>query len=176
MTYSEVNINAEKTADAIFRSIGSPMPSILELVRWTEENFGIPIRIDYSDRENFVDFSGLNYYDPSAGEYRVWIKASDDPLRQNFTLCHEIGHIIRNSGIAFGFFDRDMYTEDEEERFCNRFAAAFLMPKDLFKQRWSAFISNDITFKKVRMTAIFKVSGEALLYRLKELKIDREPK
>lgn len=174
MTYSDVNIDAEKTANAIFCSIGSPMPSIVELIRWTEENFGIRIKIGYSEAESFMKVSGLTYYDPSSREYQIWIKASDYTLRQNFTLCHEIGHIIRNSGIVFGFFDGDMYTEDKEERFCNRFAAAFLMPKDIFTQNWKSLTNIDVTLKKARMTAIFKVSGEALFYRLKELNITTE--
>lgn len=171
MTYAEVNAEGEKTGYAVFHSIGSPMPSILDLIRWVEENFDIKIRIGHSDGEHFVKISGLTYFDPSTGEYRVWIKASDYPRRQNFTLCHEIGHIIRNSGIAFGFFDGDMYTDNEEERFCNRFAAAYLMPKDIFKKKWESLTNYDITFKKAHMTAIFKVSGETLFYRLKELQM-----
>lgn len=173
MGYWKINIEAEKTANAIFHSIGSSLPSIYELVRWVEDQFGIKIRIGYSDGEHFVKISGLTYYNPATGEYRIWIKDSDYDRRKNFTLCHEIAHVIRNSGIAFGFFDGDLYTMNEEERFCNRFAAAFLMPKEVFMEKWEAFKSLDVDLRKARMTSIFKVSGEALGYRLNELGIER---
>lgn len=174
MNYPKINIEAEKTANAIFYSIGSPMPSIHELVKWVEDQFGIKIWIGHGDGEHFVKISGLTYYDPATSEYKIWIKESDYPRRQNFTLCHEIAHVIRNSGIAFGFFDGDLYTMNDEERFCNRFAAAFLMPREVFKEKWEAFSNLDIDLRKVRMTSIFKVSGEALGYRLSELGMGKD--
>jgi len=168
MRYSEINAKAEETAYSIYRNIGSEMPSIFELLRWLEETFGKKIRITMGGEKHFSRFLGLEYFDPEVDAYRVWIKADDYALRQNFTLAHELAHIVRNSQIAFGFSDGDIDSLDGEERYCNRFAAAFLMPRDLFIKKWKA-ISDDITFKKLRMVSFFKVSGEAVYHRANEL-------
>jgi Zn-dependent peptidase ImmA (M78 family) len=173
MNYSRVNINAENIASAVYDAIGSLEPSIYELLVWMEDNFGIRIKVNSGNSQGFHMISGLaglEYYDPSINAYRIWYRNSDCEYRQNFTIVHEIAHILRNSPKTFGFSDGDIYNKDEEERFCNRFSAAFLMPKDLFIEKWNA-AGKDITFKKVRMTSIFKVSGEAVYYRARELKL-----
>lgn len=174
MNYPEVNLNAEKTADAIIRNIGSLKPSIPDLKWWTEKNFGIPIKILPSFGEHFAKYSGLTYFDPGAKQHVIYFKAADYYLRQNFTICHELGHIILNSGVAYGLSDGELYAEDEEERYCDRFAAAFLMPKDIFRQKWEAFRSYSIIQRKVLMTRTFGASGEAVLYRLKELEMNTD--
>lgn len=173
MDYSKINKNAEGIAFAVYKSIGFMEPSIFELIRWMEDNFGIKIKITSGNSGGFHEISGLSgleYFDPSINAYRVWYRDSDCGYRQNFTIVHEIAHIIRNSPKAFGFSDGNIYNKDEEERFCNRFAAAFLMPKNLFMEKWHA-AEKDITFRKARMTKIFKVSGEAVYYRARELKL-----
>lgn len=172
MRYSEINMNAEADASAIYKAIGSRSPSILELIRWMEDNFGIKIRVSSGRSEGFhhvSGLSGLEYFDPSIGAYRVWYRDSDCSERQNFTIVHEIGHIFFNSPRQlFGYSDGNIYDKDEQERFCNRFSAAFLMPKELFIEKWNE-LNDDITFKKLRMVSFFKVSGEAVYFRAKEL-------
>ncbi|NTV41181.1 MAG: ImmA/IrrE family metallo-endopeptidase [Candidatus Moranbacteria bacterium] len=163
-----INANAEKVASAIHDVLGtSAKPSILLLLRWIEENFGVKIEINHTYSEEFKQ-SGLVYYDPQKGCYMVWINANEPEKRKVFTICHEFGHILLNSRKAFGFSDGEIYSKKGEERFCDHFAAAFLMPKDIFIQKWNS-CSETLDFKKVRMTSIFKVSGLAIYYRAKEL-------
>lgn len=173
MNYSEININAESVAGAIYQAIGSEGPLISELIQWVEENFGINIKVQPGSSEGFHKISGLaglEYFDPVLNAYRIWYRETDCAYRKRFTIVHEIAHIIRNSPRVYGFSDGNMCSQDGEERFCNRFAAAFLMPKALFIKRWNA-LDDDIVFKKVRMTGMFKVSGDAVFYRAKELKL-----
>lgn len=166
--YEIININAEKTAIAIHNVLEtSKEPSVLMLLKWVEENFGIKIRINYTYLEEFKQ-SGLEYYDSRRGEYMVWINGRESEKRQPFTICHELGHIILNTGKAFGFSDGSIYSKWGEERFCDRFAAAFLIPKEIFIQKWN-INSEELLFKKIRMASIFKVSGDAIYYRAKEL-------
>lgn len=166
--YEAINASAEKVADAIHDVLGTAhCPSVLSLRSWMEESFGIRIHINYTRSEQFTQ-SGLEYYDPEKGGYMVWINAGESEKRQLFTLCHEFGHILRNSGKAFGFSDGNIYSAWGEERFCNRFAAAFLMPKETFIQKWSS-IREELLFKKVRIASIFGVSGDAVYFRAKEL-------
>lgn len=166
--YNLINADAENVAKAIFDSIGEPTPSILSLVRWIEENFGIKIKIEFP--ENFsIGYSGYVYPDPTSGVFRVGINAKDADCRQRFTECHELAHIVRNFGLKYGFSTGEIYTATGLERFCDRFAAAFLMPESLFIEKWESF--NDDIWKKARMANYFKVSGEAVRYRLKDLGI-----
>jgi Zn-dependent peptidase ImmA (M78 family) len=170
-TYENINWHAEQIATTISEGINEKMPSILALIRWTEDNFGIKIKINYSNYAlSKIHSSGLEYLDLKDKIYKIWINANDVECRQWFTLCHEIAHIIRNSGVAYGFSAGDIYTGWGEERFCDRFAAAFLMPKELFVEKWKSFSDKDI-LKKARIARFFKVSGQAVYYRAKELKL-----
>lgn len=172
MKNSEINREAEKIGLTIYKAIGSRQPSILELIKWIEENFGIRIRVGSGKSGGFHEISGLSgleYFDPSIGAYRVWYRESDSDGRQNFTIVHEIGHIFLNSPVEkFGYHDGNVYDRKGQERFCNRFAAAFLMPRELFFEKWNE-LGDDATFKKLRMVAFFRVSGEAVHWRAKEL-------
>ncbi len=165
--FEKINNDAEQTAGAIYSSLGDTMPSILSLIRWTEENFGIRITVSFKNSDEFT-VSGLEYFDPGIGEYRIFVNGRDYEYRQRFTLCHEIAHIIRNSEKAFGFSEGEIYSASGEERFCDHFSAAFLMPEEIFIERWNA-IREDIDFKKARIASIFRVSGQAVYYRAKEL-------
>ena len=169
--FKKINIGAEEFAEKVFKSINEESPSIYSLIKWVEEQFNIKISIFH--REMAIGHSGLVYPDASTGKYVIWINSKESELRQNFTLCHEIAHIIRSAGLSFGFSSGDIYTKNGQERFCNRFAAAFLMPSDLFIEKWKSS-GEKILFKKVRMTQIFKVSGEAVHYRAVELGLINE--
>ncbi len=175
-SYESININAEKIATTIYESIGEKMPSILSLLKWMEDSFGAKIDIFYSENKLAeMNCSGLVYFESSHGGYKIWINSKDFDLRQNFTTCHEIGHVIRNLGLRYGFSIGEIYSKRGEERFCDRFAAAFLMPAELFVKKWNSINEPDY-LKKVRLASIFKVSGQAVYYRAKELKLLKEGK
>jgi len=54
--------------------------------------------------------------------YTIWINRETAARRQLFTLAHEIGHLLhRRAGT---------YLREEEERWCNSFAAEVLMPAE----------------------------------------------
>ena len=168
ITYKSINKNAEKIAIAINDTLGTnKKPSILSLIKWIEENFELKIKINYFYSDTF-NKSGLVYYDQNSKRYMVWINGKEYKNRQLFTICHELGHIILNYEKAFGFSDGEIYSKKGEERFCDRFAASFLMPKNIFIQKWKS-CRESLVFKKIRMTSIFKVSGSAVYYRAKEL-------
>lgn len=168
MRYSEINALAEETADSIYRQIGSEMPSKLELLGWIEKTFGKKVHISHRDTGSFGHHLGLVYFSPVEDAFKVLLKEGDYSLRQNFTLVHEFAHIIRCSQLAYGLSDGNLESEDEEERYCNHFAAAFLMPREIFIRKWNE-INDDIDFKKFRMVSLFQVSGESVYYRAKEL-------
>src|SRR3990167_5572042 len=112
---SQINNQAEKLADDIFRKTGDKIPSILSLIKLVEVALNIRISVKHRSWEHF-DRSGLMYYVEEGKACRVIINSDESDYRQNFTLCHEIGHILRNSGGAYGFSDGDIYTPKGEER------------------------------------------------------------
>ncbi len=162
-----VNKKAEKVATEIYKEINSLMPSIVELIGWVEEKIKSKINISYIDLDGFKT-SGAVYFEPKMNCFQIWINSKDFELRQRFTICHEIGHIIKNFNLKYDFSSNVEFSGNGEERFCDRFAAAFLMPAELFIYKWNS-IKDPIYLKKVRLTNVFKVSGEAVYYRAKEL-------
>lgn len=49
------------------------------------------------------------------------------PAARSFTLLHELAHLLR--GVDKACDKHDLQSRTSEEAWCNRFAAAFLMPK-----------------------------------------------
>lgn len=93
-----------------------------------------------------------------------------------FSLFHEVCHILFNVGGVFkdseGKNIKGEYTAIED--FCNRFAASFLVPEELFKK--------DIEFEKQnshewsekdleRLSKLYSVSKEVILRKLVDLKL-----
>jgi len=62
-----------------------------------------------------------------------------NPGRQRFTIAHEVGHIVLapgQSSLAVERSDKliDGWSENEEERMCDQFAAEILMPEKLYRK------------------------------------------
>lgn len=167
--YANILKNAERIATTIHKCTDDSMPSIFSLIKWIEDKFCLSVRISYTNSDDFKA-SGLVFYDQKIKSYRIWINLKEPECRQRFTLCHEIAHIIRNVSLVYGFSTGDIYSAWGLERFCNRFAASYLIPADMFVSKWKA-IKEPIYLKKARFASLFKVSGDAVYYRAKELKL-----
>lgn len=115
------------------------------------------------------DARGFSFTDETP--YVMVINESDSINGRIFTLFHEYGHVLLNEP---ALCNRD--SDDSEdmriaqiERWCNHFAGAFLMPKDLLES--DPLISRHIGSLKFDLAAgsiekRFKVSKEAGLMRL----------
>ena len=167
MSYSRTNEKAESTAQAIIQAIGHSEPSLRNLREWLMDNFGIKFIVTPTDLSN-IPVCGLVYFDPKIKSYRVRVEQTDSTERQRYTVVHEIAHILRERELIYGFFDGDVQNPDLEERFCNRFAAAFLMPEKAFKQKWTSTSSN-LLLKRYSIAQHFGVSKETVMYRALEL-------
>lgn len=102
----------------------NPIPELVD----TLEEHGIRVIVTpYIGEESFDGLAGKVGNMPVIAVGREW--PGD---RQRFTLAHELGHLILHGRLA----------DIDEEKACNRFAGAFLAPKDMVieslgrKRRW----------------------------------------
>ena len=119
----------------------------------------------------------------------IMVENNCNPVRQRFTIAHEIGHyaLEHDHGSAASLFDLgnpEMFecTEDDEkpgaidelktglrrrkEIRANQFASRLLMPDGLVKEIWQKE-ARDVS----RVAACLMVSRESLGYRIQELKL-----
>ena len=90
----------------------------------------------------------------------IFVNNKDSKTAQLFTLIHETSHILLGTSAGFGG-DVDQI-HNATERYCDKVAAAFLMPADLVKDGWRGIAT---TAKK------FKVSELAMARRAHELRL-----
>lgn len=98
---------------------------------------------------------------------------SESPQGQAFTLAHEFGHVLsRQSGITGS--NKAFYADQPVEKWCDRFAAAFLMPSQQIQATFgikpntpqNTINDSDLS----RIASIFRVSPHAMLVRLVHLR------
>ena len=114
----------------------------------------------------------------------IVVNSGDNIEPRIFTLLHEFGHVLLGeSSISIPDFN----TDNKVERWCNKFAAAFLMPSELAK---SIFSENKAVLTETKtlnyLSRKYKVSKAMLLYNMLELDfikrlyyqeiLDRHPK
>lgn len=125
------------------------------------ESQGIRVFIIDTDEEHFDGLSTV------INDQAVIVISSRWPGdRQRFNLAHELAHYI--------FINR-LSSELNEEQACNRFAGAFLFPRDAVfqtvgKERHAIEWQELLLFKEQ-----FQLSMGAICYRLKDLEVIQEP-
>jgi Zn-dependent peptidase ImmA (M78 family) len=100
----------------------------------------------------------------------IIIFGSESPAAQSFTLAHELAHIaLKESGIIGPVRRKSADTE----KWCDQFAASFLMPRDMVRtvvgpmpnQPADSISDSDLA----RYASLFRVSRHAMLIRLVHL-------
>ena len=107
------------------------------------------------------NLSGLFVKHPIADKC-VLVNFDDNIYRQNFTLCHEVGHALMdgsNYNVSY------VAQKDHREYRANAFASEFLMPQAILKQiSPSSLTSENI----VKFAAQFRVNVQAFLIALEQ--------
>ena len=127
------------------------------------ENLGIIIIQIKNPDNRFDDFDGLSEIVNNIPVI-VLLDGIKDGARQRFTIAHELGHLILNIN----------NNELDEEKICNRFASALLMPKEAIINEFGYSRGNINFFELTAFKNEFKVSYAAIVYRLKDLNIISE--
>ena len=99
---------------------------------------------------------------------------NEAPAGQSFTLAHEFAHmLLRQSAISGPPSARDADTRPKAvERWCDRFAAAFLIPASAMAERWAKPNSPMPKIGDDSLTGLakaFRVSEHAMLIRLVDM-------
>ena len=125
------------------------------------------------------DISGMLVSKP--GLTTICINKEQHPNRQRFTIAHEIGHhvlrhlfagervhvdrvIMRNTLSSEG--------TDAREIEANQFAASLLMPEHMVHHHLQAMKSHDVEDVVPKLAKQFKVSDQAMAFRLSTLGYD----
>ena len=127
----------------------------------------------------FVDDSWAASISKRGSSTSIFVEQSDTLPRKRFSVAHELGHYFLHHLPENGEFadkQADMFRErtpsentSNEDRYreieANRFAAALLMPAELVRKQWEK--KQNVSW----MAKTFKVSNEAMGYRLEALHI-----
>lgn len=124
------------------------------------------------------DLSGFLYRDRAQAV--IGVNTSHSPTRQNFTIAHELGHLLLHDQEQL-HLDREFRVRlrsevssqgtDEAEQEANFFAASLLMPRsfierDLENEESVDLIDDELIYSMARK---YKVSAQAFAIRLKTL-------
>lgn len=166
MSYSRINNNAEKIAASIVHAIGCGEPTQKQIFDWFATNFDYRFEVSAIDLTN-QKASGMIHGNGPKGSFKILVEKSESAERHKFSIYHELGHLLQGKEIMYGMFDGDVDNKREEERFCNRFAAALLMPERSFKSRWKSGSPN-ILIRTYILAEHYGVSTSAVTNRAKD--------
>jgi len=112
----------------------------------------------------------------------IGYNSAHSPVRQRFSVAHEIGHYVLHRKASQLFIDKEYFAvfrdthsstgESRREREANAFAAALLMPTALLRleiERQGLHLADEATLDS--LAGLFRVSRQAMAYRLANLGI-----
>ena len=107
----------------------------------------------------------------------ILVQKKHSVTRKRFTIAHEIGHFFLHN-IPGIHMDRPLFFREENipaahrkmETEANQFAAGLLMPEPELKKEFGRLQISDNMISS--LSSIFRVSEDAMFYRLKNLKLD----
>lgn len=105
-------------------------------------------------------------YVNSNGQSVISIPVGVSEARNNFTIAHELGHVILHHNEGSCCYHRSLQIDDPKEQQANAFAANLLMPEKEFREAASKVNNNSHMLARR-----FDVSELAARVRLKALRI-----
>lgn len=123
-----------------------PIPAIIKLL----ENKGVIVTRIPAEREQVDAFSTCNNHRPIV----FLVTGKNSRSRARFDAAHELGHLVLHADITAA--------SPEAERQANRFASAFLLPRDTFLRECPNYLNWDHLYELKRR---WRVSIAALVKR-----------
>jgi hypothetical protein len=168
---------AERAAEQLLAEFGFTDPPI------NVEEIAMGLGAHIERRPHSPEISGLLYRDPDADGERIVIGVNDDdaPVRQRFTIAHELGHLRLGHNEQL-FVDHDLRVNlrapkleghgGNDERQANSFAAALLMPEQMVRRVATELSEGRRPSDETLVSLVadhFEVSRQAMSYRLLNL-------
>ncbi|WP_375725253.1 ImmA/IrrE family metallo-endopeptidase [Arcobacter sp. KX21116] len=162
--------------------------SLIDILKNSGYNLKLPIEVDeiikilgisIEKKPDFRKAKVTGSITMKEGIPRVWINPmmNQSKERERFTLAHELGHFMLHIAPSF----RDDYISDDniewnrdnnwdvKEMEANKFAAELLMPLEQIKEEFNTIDSSDREIKIEKLSEIFKVSRQAIQFRLQSI-------
>jgi hypothetical protein len=156
----------------------------------TDEHSDVPVDILGLAREKSIEITedlvgdscGEGLLIPFKDGYRLRLRKSSTNSRKRFSVAHELGHTLfyRDDGDGprhqIGILNTS--EKNAEERICNWFASALLMPASRLRQRLGDLPTGapaEVLSELEKTARHFGVSLPALLYRLQSIQLDNAP-
>ena len=132
------------------------------LAKVLEDQFDV--RIFYTDLEN----NGSAASHRTGHESAVLLNQSEPPWRRNYSLAHELFHLITWTPKVFEQLAHSQEFRENLEKFAEAFAAGLLMPAEHLRREFDKYTHEGkiSTASIVALARQFDVSISALLYRL----------
>jgi len=115
------------------------------------------------DPEEFRGFVLCDDYAPL-----IFVNSADTKSAQMFTMAHELAHLWLGRGGLFNLVRLQPY-DDEGEKYCNRVAAEFLIPRKKLAARWPEVRDAENRYQTIARW--FKVSPLVAARRVLDLKL-----
>ena len=135
---------------------GKPIDNLVYLL----EKNGFIISSSFFDYEKTDACSGFRYGRPVV----LLGKGKKSACRIRFSLAHELGHLLLHSSVTYDDL-KNAETLNRIEREANRFASAFLLPKEPFISDLQSVSINYLLFLKRK----WRTSLSAIVYRCQDL-------
>jgi hypothetical protein len=123
----------DKLVATLLARVGSPGQPPLRLLVPLARHLGadgvLPAKPGAGTEDGFLEVMG--------DQLLIRIRQDRHRTRQRFTLAHEIGHLVLSQPDLFLTPMRRRSGLEDDERFCDVFAAALLMPRDWMKRRYT---------------------------------------
>lgn len=168
----------EEAANIARKTTNIPSPE--QFLPKKEDGYRLPSII----REKIESIGILTLYDSKLGKFKirgmcianfplpVIVCSKESPAAKAFTIAHEFAHILLKASGITGTRSRD-YEQIPEEKWCDHFAGAFLMPETFIEKEYgtkpdkpTSSISDELLKS---LADKFRVSQHAMLVRLVHL-------
>lgn len=142
-------------------NISEPVVNVVKIAK--ESGLGVE---EIAMPERYSDVAG--FYDDK--KKTIYINKDDSPVRKQFSVAHELGHIFlghKNYSVLFRVpHEKALYSKEERE--ANSFAAHLLMPDFMVKEYLKKYNLTKTDY--ARMAKIFGVPNSAMKHTLEYLR------
>jgi Zn-dependent peptidase ImmA (M78 family) len=143
-TYEEIEALASELRRLVLERMDGDKTRARTILEWVVDRLGGKLRVAEDPSKLEKESGSLAIY--GKGRFDIFLSPYTSPLRDNFTIAHELGHYFlhfdHKTSSLNGLVIFNRYGSGRDEWQANRFAAAFLMPKEKFVKIFDKYHGN----------------------------------